>query len=213
MINPLRCLGVLGGGRFGRTDLGVLKVALLVAALDGEVTDLEYEVFDRLAKKCRGYTPEVAEVALHEAMRSAGYLLVLSRRVSEAALVKAFVAEAKAALPNGFAFSSVDEVRRAMVLWITMGMSDGDYSERERKGIEALRKLFAETKVRQVLEDEERWRAISQDCGLPANPLDCPAGGSVTIVTRDFVGDVERQMAQYGDSKDAAKVLKSLIEG
>ena len=37
-----------------RTDFGVLKVAFMVAALDGEVTDAEYKALDALAKKCRG---------------------------------------------------------------------------------------------------------------------------------------------------------------
>ena len=100
--------------KIGKADLGILKVAFMVAALDGEVTDKEYKAFDLLAKKCRGYTPKAAAQALDEAMRSAGYLMLLSPRVKESDLVKAFLAEARKALPNGFAYLSLEDVRRAV---------------------------------------------------------------------------------------------------
>ena len=102
-------------GAINKTDLGVIKVAFMVAALDGEVSDAEYAAFDALAKKCRGYTPEAAAAALDEAMRSAGYLLLLSKRATDAALVKAFIREAEAALPDGFAYCSIQDIRQAIV--------------------------------------------------------------------------------------------------
>ena len=104
-MNLTKLIGSFNFKKFskaGRTDFGVLKVAFMVAALDGEVTDAEYRAFDALAKKCRGYTPKAAEKALDEAMRSAGYLMLLSKRAKDDDLVKAFVAEAQAALPSGF---------------------------------------------------------------------------------------------------------------
>ena len=196
-------------GKASRTDFGVLKVAFMVAALDGEVTDAEYRAFDALAKKCRGYTPKAAATALDEAMRSAGYLMLLSKRAKEADLVRAFAAEAQAALPMGFAYFSVEDVRRAVVTWIAMGMSDGDYSVRERKCIEALRKLFAELKVMRIQSEEEQWLALA-----PAFRQACAGGArssSVELVSRDFVSRVERLVGQYGDSAAARRELDELI--
>ena len=211
-MNPLKLLKVFASNRIGATDLGVLKVAFMVAALDGEVTEAEYETFGRLAKKCRGYTPESADRALKAAMRSAGYLMILSKREKDAKLVKAFVVEAQEALPQGFAGFSMAEVKRAIVLWVAMGMSDGDYSSRERKGIEALRRQFAEFRVTKSLEDEERWRSLASDGFSMGGALDPGSGGPVEPVGRDFVHEVETLMSQFGDSADAVRALKDLID-
>ena len=194
-----------------RTDFGVLKVAFMVAALDGEVTDAEYKAFDALAKKCRGYTEKAAETALEEAMRSAGYLMLLSRRKKDADLVKAFVAEAQAALPMGFAYLSIEDVRRAVVTWIAMGMSGGDYSSREKQCIEALRKHFAELKVMRIQAEEEQWLQLAPAFRQASAPRSRKS--TVELVSRDFVNRVERLVAQYGDSAAAAKELQELIAG
>ena len=203
--------------RVSRADFGILKVAFMVAALDGEVTEAEYQAFDVLAKKCRGYTPEIAAKALDEAMRSAGYLILKSRRVTDAELVKAFLVEAKCALPSGFAYLSVEDVRRAVVMWIAMGLSDGDYSPRERKCIEALRKHFAELKILRLQMQEEQWLSLA-----PAfSSMPSGRGGvgedsaeraqKVELVSKEFVSRVERLIAQYGDSAAAEREFKELV--
>lgn len=195
--------------KFGKVDYGIVKVAFMVAALDGEVTDEELHAIDALLKKCRGYTAKTAAKVLDEAMHSAGYLMLLGRRVKESAFVKAFLAEAQAALPDGFAFLSVEEVRRAVVTWIALGMSDGDYSARERACIEALRRRFAELKV--CLDDDaERQRmALASSFSLVYGVV---AREKIEdLFPRNFVTRVERLVAQYGDDADAAKELKALI--
>lgn len=192
--------------QIGKTDLGVLKVALMVAALDGEVTGAEYDAFWIFAKKCRGYTEAAGAKAFDEALRSAGYLLLLARRVTPAQLVKAFLLEAKAALPDGFAYYSVENVRNAIVTWIAMAMSDGEYSTRERKCIEALRKHFAELKVMRVQQDSERWEALS-----PIYAQSVGKAKSVELVSRDFIHKVENLVAQFGSSSAAAAELKSIV--
>ena len=213
-MNLTKLIGSFNFKKFSkasRTDFGVLKVAFMVAALDGEVTDAEYKALDALAKKCRGYTPKTAAKALDEAMRSAGYLMLLSRRAKDEELVKAFVIEAQEALPMGFAYLSIEDVRRAGVTCIAMGLSDGDYSAREKKCIEALRKLFAELKVMRIEAEEDQWLAMA-----PAFRQACDVAGrnaKVELVSRDFVTRVERLVAQYGDSAAAAKELKGLIAG
>ena len=196
--------------RIGKTDLGVLKVAFMVAAIDGEVTDDEYALFGRLARKCRGCSEKSVAAALDEAMRSAGYLLMLSRRVKESELVKAFVAEASAALPDGFVYLSLAEIRQAVVTWIMMGMGDGDYSDREVRCVEALRRHFAEIRVTLSDVERERWTVLSpayrQVCGVA--PL---RNRKVEFVSRDFVGRVEKVVAELGDSAAARAEMKKLV--
>lgn len=196
--------------RIGKTDLGILKVAFMVAAIDGEVTDDEYALFGRLVKKCRGYSEKSAAAALDEAMRSAGYLLMLSRRVKEPELVKAFVAEASAALPDGFVYLSLAEIRQAVVTWIMMGMGDGNYSRREVKCIEALRRHFAEVRVSVSDEELERWNMLSpayrQVCGVTPQE-----NRKVELVSRDFVARVEKVVADLGDSAAARAEMKKLV--
>ena len=216
-MNLTKLIGSFNFKKFGkasRTDFGVLKVAFMVAALDGEVTADEYAAFDALAKKCRGYTPKAAAEALNDAMRSAGYLLLLSKRVKKNAdLVKAFVAEARAALPNGFAYLSLEDVRRAIVTWIMMGMSDGAYSVRERACIEALRKFFAERKVMKLEQEAEQWMALATDFRQTyGGNAAWMSGGKVKLITKDFVHQVESLVSQYGDTADAAKELQGLIK-
>ena len=213
-MNLTKLIGSFNFKKFSkasRTDFGVLKVAFMVAALDGEVTDAEYKAFDALAKKCRGYTPKAAATALDEAMRSAGYLMLLSKRVKDTALVAAFVTEAQAALPMGFAYLSIEDVRRAVVTWIAMGMSDGEYSKREEMCIEALRKLFAELKVMRLQAEEEQWLQMAPTFRQTCTPGD--RNRTVELVSRDFVKRVERLVAQYGDSAAVTKELGALIAG
>ena len=213
-MNLIKLVGGFDVKKFSkasRTDFGVLKVAFMVAALDGEVADAEYRALEALAKKCRGYTPKTAAKVFDEAMRSAGYLMLLGRRAKDEDLVDAFVKEARAALPNGFAYFSIEDVRRAVVTWIAMGMSDGDYSAREKKCVEALRKHFAELKVSRAEAEEEQWRSLApmfrQAYGSAARRA------SVNLVPRNFVSRVERLVAQYGDEAGAASELKKLVAG
>lgn len=204
------CKALVLKERIGKVDLGILKVAFMIAALDGDVTDAEYDAFDALAKKCRGYTPEGATEALTDAMHSAGYLMLLSKRVKTQELVKAFIAEAKNALPDGFAYCSIEDVRRAIITWIAVGLSDGDYSARERACIEALRKLFAELKIHRADEEEERWAALSPTFRQAYGSH--PAPQRVSLVEKDFVTRVEDLMNKLGDSTEAAKELRKLID-
>lgn len=197
--------------RIGKVDLGVLKVALMVAALDGEIADDEYATFDRLSKKCRGYTPESARQALDEALRSAGYLMLKARMAGDAALEKTFVAEARAALPNGFDSLSPEDIRKAVVTWIMMGMCDGEYSPRERRCVEALRRQFAEIRVDRARRAEERAMLMSSAYRQACGSASLDADQRLALVSRDFVGRVELLARRLGDSEAAARELKRLI--
>ena len=213
-MNLTKLIGSFNFKKFGkasRTDFGVLKVAFMVAALDGEVSNAEYRALEALAKKCRGYTPKTAAQALDEAMRSAGYLLLRGRRATDEELVAAFLCEAQAALPAGFAYFSIEDVRRAVVTWIAMGMSDGDYSAREKKCVEALRKHFAKLKVSRVEAEVEQWCSLSPVFLKTFGPATRRV--SVNLVSQSFVTRVERLVALYGDEASAACELKKLVEG
>lgn len=138
--------------RFEKVDLGILNVAFMIAALDGVITDEEYEAFDRIARECRGYTPENAEKALRDSMRSAGYLILLGKRVDDATFAQAFIDEASHALPGDFAFYDLEEVKWAFEMWMNVAKSDNDYSPRERLCIKALKDF-----ITTLRKDEVAW--------------------------------------------------------
>lgn len=197
----------------GKTDFGILKVAFMVAALDGDITGNEYDIFEKMAQKCRGCTAETASKALAAAMRSAGYLMLLAQRVPTEQLIEAFIAEAEDALPNGFASMSIKEVRRAIVAWIAMAMSDGDYSAREKACIEALRRHFAELKVMRQMQEAHCAAAAGSVFGQAFDLGGAMSVGGGVLVSQDFVGRVENVMQRLGSSEDADKELERLIEG
>lgn len=203
-----RTVGRVKAARYGKVDFGIVKVAFMVAALDGEVSDDELKALCALLKKCRGYSRKTAAKALDEAMRSAGYLLFLGRMASESALLRAFLVEAEAALPDGFAYLSVEEIRRAVIAWIALGMSDGNYSAREKKCIEDLCTRLAELKVIRDDDAEASRKVLMSAFGLTG-------GGTQEmkndLFSNDYIKRVENLVAQYGDRADAAKELEKLI--
>ena len=113
----------------GRVDFGVLTVAMMVAALDGVIRPEELAAFAKLAKKCRVSDGE--RVARYEsALHSAGYMMLISRSgASKRAIVETFVHEAEKVLPHGFAGGKAEDIRRAFVIWVTMGLSDGEFQK------------------------------------------------------------------------------------
>lgn len=129
--------------KLGDVDSAVLRVAMLVSALDGNVTDDELKAFGKLAKKCRGYTAASAKAVFDSGLRSAGYIELLARFADERTLLSAFAEEVFLALPARFHVGSDREIRRAFVMWLAMAMADGDYSPVERKAIGALTKIVS----------------------------------------------------------------------
>ena len=128
----------------GRVDFGVLTVAMMIAALDGVVQPDEFKAFSRLAEKCRVSKGEKA-ARYSSALHSAGYMLLLARSgMSKRALSLVFLDEAERVLPMGFAGGKAEDVRRALVLWVTMGLSDGEFSGVERAAVESFCARVAE---------------------------------------------------------------------
>lgn len=129
---------VTGQNRFGKEDFVILKTALMLAAVDGEVGEDEVGRFKELAEKCRGYSGESFEVLWEQALRSAGYLLIQSRFLGTEDLAAVFVKEAEKDFVGEVILDTRDERVRAFELLDRMAMADGDYSEVEHACIAAL---------------------------------------------------------------------------
>lgn len=142
--------GVKPGGRKGDPELaeldrGVLTVGLLLAALDGTVLPEEYAAFRTLAKRCRGGSAKNVRALLDAALPAAGRLMAMAQVgvYSEKERLAAFLSAAAKALPCGFANGSMADLRRAFALWVTMGISDGEFSAVEKSAVTALERHYA----------------------------------------------------------------------
>ena len=146
----------------GKVDFGVLTVAMMVAALDGVIEPSELRAFSKLADQCRVSEGEKAAY-YNAALHSAGYMLLVSRSgASQAAIVQAFVTEAEKVLPTGFAGGKGEDIRRALVIWITMGLSDGRFSGIERTCIRTFCARVAEImQKRRDCKREKLWLGMS----------------------------------------------------
>ena len=136
-----------GRKRFGKEDFVILKTALMLAAVDGEVGADEVVRFEELAANCRGYNDKSFGALRDQALRSAGYLLIQSRFLGPKELVSAFVKEAEKDFVGEVVLATKEERVRAFELLDRMAMADGDYSAVEHAAITALaRKLRAARK-------------------------------------------------------------------
>ena len=129
-----------GKNKFGKEDFVLLKTALMLAAVDGEVGTDEVSRFKALAEKCRGYNGESFDVLWEQALRSAGYLLIQSHFLDPDELAAVFVKEAEKDFVGTVILETREERARAFEQLEKMAMADGDYSEAERAAIGALAK-------------------------------------------------------------------------
>ena len=145
----------------GKVDFGVLTVAMMVAALDGVIEPAELKAFSKLADQCRvGAGEKAAHYAA--ALHAAGYMLLVSRScLSQKAIAQAFVAEAEKVLPTGFAGGKGEDIRRALVIWTMMGLSDGRFSGVERACVGAFCARVADImKRRRDCRRERLWLGL-----------------------------------------------------
>jgi len=139
--------GKRGDDKLAQMDRGILDVALMIAALDGQIMPAEVAAYYRLLGKCRGCSKKDAPAALDAALHKAGYLIARKQMgTDDKGCLEAFVREATAALPVGFAAGSLADLRRAFVFWVTMGLSDGGFSPLERAAVQALADGFAKVR-------------------------------------------------------------------
>lgn len=137
--------GVKRDPELAALDRGILQVALMVSGLDGTILPEEYQAFGEMAKRCRGATRKSIRSLYDDAIVKAGVIAGMANAgiYSESDRIAAFVRMAAEALPKGFACGSMADLRRAFVLWIAMGVSDGAFTGFERQAVMALVRRFA----------------------------------------------------------------------
>jgi len=128
--------------RMNKSELAVLRISMLIAALDGNITSDELTAFRQLSESCEGYSTEEGEKALMSTLRSAGFLMLLSRFVKREFLLEVFVSEAESILPV-FSNLSKQELEKAVQVWEKMANADNDFSEIERQAIDYLKKYVS----------------------------------------------------------------------
>ena len=196
----------------GRLDAAFLKVAMLVSALDGNVTGDELAAFERLAKECRGYNAESSRKIFTDGIRAAGYIELYSRFASVEDRLEAFTEEAFAILPGSFVGGGDADIRRAFVMWTAMAMSDGDYSDVERRAIAALAQEVGVRIEALVASDGSLAYGYS-----PAFAIAYAKGATRragTCFTKDFLARAEALVGKLEGaetSEAAARELRDLI--
>ena len=136
--------GLTGRNSFGKEDFVLLKTALMLAAVDGDVSAEEVSQFKELAEQCHGYCGKSFEVLWEQTLRSAGYLLLQSRFLDQEGLVAVFVKEAEKDFVGEVSQEDKSERVRAFEFLERMAMADGVYSDIERACVAALTKSVKE---------------------------------------------------------------------
>ena len=150
----------MGKNKFGKEDFVLLKTALMLAAVDGEVSSDEVDRFKELAAKCRGNNGESFEDLWEQALRSAGYLLIQSRFLGTEELAAAFVKEAEKDFVGTVVLETREERVRAFELLDRMAMADGDYSAVEHACIAALAQKVKTARDQAIAERYSRAAAF-----------------------------------------------------
>ena len=194
----------------GKVDFGVLTVAMMVAALDGTILPDELAAFRKLARQCRVGDGEKA-ARYEQALHSAGYVLLMSRSgISEKALTQVFLREAEKVLPTGFAGGRGEDIRRALVIWITMGLSDGQFCGIERVCVRAFCSRVAEImKKRREGKRERLWFGLCFGTSAAGNGKACSAKDPVAAPEADWMARAEA-LAVAGD---LAAIRRFIVRG
>jgi len=82
----------------------------------------------------------------------------------------------------------LSDLRRAFVLWVAMGVSDGEFSDIERKAIDALQDRFAQVMLARAMDEEQRWIAF-----VPSLQMidDKPGKRKITLLEDGFIDKAE----------------------
>ena len=155
--------GLTGGKRFAKGDALLLKMSLMLAAMDGEIGEDEVARFKEYAAQCRGYNETSFDALWEKTLRSAGYLLLQAHFLRQDELVAAFVEEAKGDFVDELALETREERDRAFAFLERMAQADGDFSEVERASIAAL--LEAVRAARDQMISLRYSRAATYDAG------------------------------------------------
>lgn len=195
----------------GKVDFGVLTVAMMISALDGVIQPSELKAFDKLAQQCRVSDGERA-ARYESALHSAGYMMLISRSgASKRAIVETFVREAEKVLPRGFAGGKAEDIRRAFVIWVTMGLSDGEFCGLERACVEAFCSKAAEIMRRRRDCKESLWRYLN-----PAFRIACSGGSKTSVAAKrvaEFGEDILVRVERLVAAGNLAAIRDFIIKG
>ncbi len=156
-------------------EFAILKIAFLLATVDGKIDETEREMYDRLAEQCRDIDVDQAQKVLREVDAATKRLLdakngereaatggliasfVVPKKLSQEQFLDKFMEEADAVCDWAAFVKDSSRVRRAFVMWTAMAMADGDYAAIERKAIERLRAKVNSYELisRELLDDAE----------------------------------------------------------
>ena len=148
MINILKKL--VGKRKFSAVDFATLKTAMMLAALDGDVSAEELASFREMASGCKGCTPKSFAKLWEQALRSTGYLLVQSKLLAKDDLIRLFVGEVEASFVGEVSAEVSADRKHAFDVLAEMAAADGDFSEIERQAIGALEAAVKEYREQMV---------------------------------------------------------------
>lgn len=198
-------------GRSAAIDLATLKVAMAIAALDGDVSEGELAEFEKLVATCSIPEGAARDKAFEDCLRFAGYIDLQARRLEKGKLLELFAAEVMEVLPPKFFRGDMAHVRRAFATWVAIAMSDNYFSGIERQAIGLLREKIAGSV------------AAVDKAAIPmaVSSLTVMSGGGTPSVlgtreppTADFIRKVEGAVSRLKHeetSEQAAKDLEDLI--
>ncbi|MBO7721657.1 MAG: TerB family tellurite resistance protein [Kiritimatiellae bacterium] len=129
---------ITGKNRIGKFDLGVLQTMMMLAAVDGDITDGEISGFREAASRCSGYNSESFDSLCEKTLRSAGYLLLLTRFLPREKIIDAFVREAEKPFTREVAVDTDENRANALDSLKRMAEADGVFSDIERDCVNAL---------------------------------------------------------------------------
>ena len=133
----------------GPIDFAVLRTLLLLAAVDGEVSQGELDYFRSVIDQYRDdIGGRTREALWKSALRGAGYLILQGRFLTRDEMVAAFVEEAEGDFVEMLAICSNDEFKSAFDLLQTMAQADGALSEIEGECMVALVKRVSSERTR-----------------------------------------------------------------
>ena len=133
----------------GSADFAVLRTLLLLAAVDGEVSQGELDYFRSLIDQYRDDVGGRTREALWKsALHGAGYLILLSRFLTRDELVAAFVEEAEGDFVEPLSVGTANDVKAAFGLLESMAQADVTFSDLEGDCLTALVKRVSSEHVR-----------------------------------------------------------------
>lgn len=139
----------MGKHWLGPADFAVLRTLLLLAAVDGEVSQGELDYFRSVIGLYRDDVGGRTREALWKsALHGAGYLILQGRFLTRDEMIAAFVEEAEGDFVEILSTGTDDEVKAAFDLLQAMAQADGTYSEMEGDCLVALVKRVSSARTR-----------------------------------------------------------------